>query len=203
MCSENTVRKSYDKIASKYHAQRDKYLSNRLLAKFSRLVPKGASVVDLGCGAGVPVVKFLVDKGYGVTGIDFSEGMLKLARKNVPKAKFVKMDMTKMKFKPGSFDAAVSFYAIIHVPRQKHAKIYKNLRRILKPDGVVLVNASGWDEEGWEGYAQDYLGVPMFWSYYGPIQTLQLVKAAGFDVLWSKVLKLGGEKQFWVLAKNK
>ena len=203
MYSGTVVRKSYDKIAKKYHKQRHKYRSKLLLVKFSSLVLKGAKVIDLGCGAGVPIARFLVGKGYTVTGIDFSEAMLGLARKNVPNTKFVKIDMTKMKFKPGSFDGAVSFYAIIHIPRQKHAGIYKNLHRILKSGGVMLVNASGPDERGWEGHARDYLGVPMFWSFYGPRRTLKIIKSAGFDVLWSSVLKLGGERQFWVLARNK
>ncbi|MFH1471100.1 MAG: methyltransferase domain-containing protein [Candidatus Micrarchaeota archaeon] len=203
MRSENTVHKSYDKIAKKYHKQRYKYRSKRLLAKFSRLVPKGARIIDLGCGAGVPVAKFLAGRGCKVTGIDFSSAMLKLARKNVPKARFVKADMTKMKFKPGSFDGAVSFYAMIHVPRQKHAKVYKNLHQMLKSDGIMLVNASGPDKEGLEGCARDYLGVPMFWSFYSPKRTLRIIKTAGFDVFWSSVLKLGGERQFWVLARNR
>lgn len=205
MSSDNIVlvRKSYDKIAKTYDQQRNKYKNNLLLAKFSSLVLKGARVIDLGCGAGVPVAKFLVSKGYNVTGIDFSDAMLKLARMKVPKAKFVHMDMTKMKFKPGSFDGAVSFYAIIHIPRQKHSAIYKNLHRILKAGSVMLVNASGPDQNGWEGYAPDYLGVPMSWSFYGPKRTIMLIKNAGFKVLWSKTLRLGGERQFWVLARNK
>jgi ubiquinone/menaquinone biosynthesis C-methylase UbiE len=194
------VRIGYTKIAEKYHRQRNRYASRTLLQKFARLLPKGSRVLDLGCGAGVPVDEFLADRGYNVTGIDFAEGMLKLARKNVPNASFRKMDITKMKFTANSFGGAVSFYAIIHIPREKHAVIYKRLHRILRPDAVMLINASGTDS--WEGYAEDYLGVRMFWSFFNPRKTLKLIKYAGFEVLWSKALKIGGEKQFWVLAKN-
>jgi ubiquinone/menaquinone biosynthesis C-methylase UbiE len=197
------VRKGYSKIAKAYHKQRGRYESKVLLAKFSKLLPTGSTVIDLGCGAGVPVAKFLVNKKYDITGIDFAEGMVRLAKKNVPKAKFIRMDITKMKFKPNSFDGAVSFYTLIHIPREKHAGIYKKLHRIIKPDGIALLNASGIDANGWEEYQENYLGVPMFWSFYSPKKTSKIISDAGFDILWGRILDIGNEKQFWVLARNR
>jgi ubiquinone/menaquinone biosynthesis C-methylase UbiE len=195
------VQRSYSKIARKYHEQRIIYKNNTLLKKVMKYLPKDSRILDLGCGAGEPVAKILANSGYKVTGIDFAAGMVKLAKKQVPKAKFIKMDMTKLKFKDNSFDAAVSFYAIIHVPREKHAKIYKQLHKILKSGGILFVNCSGPDS--WEGFEKNYLGVPMFWSFYAPKKTRGIIKKAGFKILWSKVLAIGGEKQYWVLAKNK
>ena len=195
------VRKGYNKIAEKYNKQRKIYQSKPLLLKFLKHIPKNSKVLDLGCGTGIVVAKFLDRKGCKVTGIDFSNGMLKLARKNIPNVKLIKMDIAKMKFKENSFDGAVSFYAIIHIPRKYHQKIYKNLHKILKPGGILFANASG--TKTWEENAEDYLGVPMFWSFYHPKTTLKLIRNAGFEVTWSKILKIGGESQFWVLAKNK
>lgn len=194
------VKEGYTKIAGKYHKQRSLYPNKYLLLKFMKHLPKNSRVLDLGCGAGVPISKFLIDNGHKVTGIDFAQGMLRLARKNVPKARFLRMDITKLKFNQNSFDCAVSFYAIIHVPREKHSKIYKNLHKILKNNAVILVNAGGNKE--WEEIANDYIGVPMFWSFYSPKRTLGIIKNAGFDVIWNKILKLGGETQFWVMARN-
>ena len=195
------VKNSYTEIAEKYHKQRKLYPNRRLLMKFKKHLPKGSRVLDLGCGAGFPISKFLVENGYKVTGIDFSDGMLKLAKKNVPEAKFVKMDMTKLKFKSNSFDGAVSFYAIIHVPRKRHSRIYKSLHKILNPNGVMLLNASG--TRDWEESVEDYMGAPMFWSFYSPKKTLRMIRKEGFGIIWSRVLRLGNESQFWVLAKNK
>lgn len=194
------VSRSYTKIAEKYHKQRNAYPNKSLLFKFIKHLPKNSRVLDLGCGAGVPISKFFSDNGYRITGIDFADGMLKLARKNVPKAKFLKMNMTRLKFKANFFDGAVSFYAIIHVPREKHSRIYKRLHKILKNNGIIFVNAGGHNQ--WEEYVKDYMGVPMFWSFYSPKRTLGIIKNAGFDIIWDKVLKLGGETQFWVMAKN-
>lgn len=195
------VKEGYTRIAEKYAKQRHIYPNNALLAKFAKYVPKKSRVLDLGCGAGIPIAKTLVARGYDVTGIDFADGMLKLARKNVRKAKFLKMDMTRMVFPSNHFDAAVSFYAIIHIPRENHSKIYRKLHRILRPNGIMLLNAAG--TKAWEETVNDYMGVPMFWSFYSPKTTSNIIETEGFEIIWSKVLRLGGESQFWVLARNK
>ena len=195
------VRKGYTKIASKYAKQRNLYPNKKLLLKFLKYIPRNSRIVDLGCGAGIPISKFLVDNGCKVIGIDFADGMLKLARKNVRKAKFIKMDLTRIKFPSNYFDGAVSFYSIIHVPRKNHSRIYRGLHKILKPNAIIMVNACG--TTTWEETSKDYLGVPMFWSFYNPDKTLMIIKNAGFGIIWSRILKLGGEAQFWVLAKNK
>ena len=195
------VREGYTDIAQKYHNQRHLYPNKTLLLKFMKHVPKNSRILDLGCGAGIPISKFLTDACCKVTGIDFADGMLKLARKNVPKAKFLKMNMTELNFKENSFDGAVSFYAIIHVPRKKHSRIYKSLHKILINNAVILVNAGG--HKKWEETAEDYMGVPMFWSFFSPMKTRRIIENSGFKIIWNKILKLGGETQFWVMARNK
>ncbi len=81
-------------------------------------------------------------------------------------------------------------------------KYTKKIHQILRPNGIILINACGSDPNGWEGYNKDWFGMPMFWSYYEPKRTLKIIANAGFEILWSQVIKAGGEKQFWVLAKN-
>ena len=193
------VRKGYDKIAREYQADRGLFKNTKELREFASHLSKNARVLDVGCGAGVPITKFLVESGFDVTGIDFSEGMLKLARKNVPKARFIKKDMTKMDFEDNSFEGLTAFYSIFHVPRKKHFSLFKSLHRILKPKGVMLICLG---PDHWEG-TDEYYGVEMFWSHYSSEKSLQLVRNAGFQIIWDKHLVRGGENQYWILAKNK
>jgi ubiquinone/menaquinone biosynthesis C-methylase UbiE len=169
------------------------------LDEFISLLPKYSKVLDVGCGAGAPVAEFLVERGFDVVGIDFSENMLKLASKNVPKAKFLLRDMTKLDFEVDSFDGLAAFYSIIHVPREKHFSLFQSFHRILKPEGIMLI-CLGPDE--WEA-TDKYHGTEMFWSHYDPKKSLQLLKEAGFDIISDKVLVRGGEKHYWILARNK
>ncbi|MEE8571524.1 MAG: class I SAM-dependent methyltransferase, partial [Candidatus Bathyarchaeia archaeon] len=100
---EELVRKGYDLIAVEYHANRNIFGNKKELEAFVGLLPRSADVLDLGCGAGVPVTKLLFDSGFNVTGIDFSESMLNLATKNVPEAQFIKKNMTDVDFDDDSF----------------------------------------------------------------------------------------------------
>lgn len=196
---EEIVRKGYDKIAKEYPAIRHTFDNRMELGEFVSLLPKNAKVLDVGCGAGVPVAQFLVEHGFEVTGIDFSENMLKLARKNVPKAKFFLKDMTKLNMKTDSFDGLTAFYSIIHVPREKHFSLFQSFHRILKPKGIMLI-CLGPDE--WEA-TDNYYGTEMFWSQHSPRKSLRFLKKSGFEVISENVLVRGGERHYWILAKNK
>ncbi len=196
---EEIVRKGYDKIAGKYQTIRQMFDNKKELDGFVSLLPKNAKVLDVGCGAGVPVAQFLVERGFEVTGIDFSENMLKLASKNVPKAEFILKEMTKLDFEADSFDGLTAFYSIIHVPREKHYSLFQSFHRILKPEGIMLI-CLGTDE--WEA-TEDYYGTEMFWSQHSPKNSLQLIKKAGFEIISDNFLVRGGERHYWILARNK
>ena len=88
------VEKGYDRVAKQYLATKDPQdpLALSALEEMARDLPPGAAVLDLGCGAGVPATRWLAARGFTVTGVDFSERQLGLARKLVPDATFVKAD---------------------------------------------------------------------------------------------------------------
>ena len=196
---EEIVKKGYDRLAEEYQTIRSRFDNRKLLGEFKSLLPKNAKVLDAGCGTGVPVVQFLVECGFDVTGIDFSKNMLKLAGKNVPKARFALKDMTRLDFDPDLFDGLTALYSIIHVPKEKHFSLFQSFHRILKPEGIMLV-CLGPDE--WEA-TEKYHGVEMFWSHYIPEKSLQLIKKAGFEIIFNNILVRGGEIHYWILAKNK
>ncbi|MFX0079860.1 MAG: hypothetical protein ACFE8O_11530 [Candidatus Hermodarchaeota archaeon] len=68
MKREKIVRNGYNEIASIYNEIRNRFKNEKELLYFASLLPKRAEVLDAGCGAGVPVAKFLIDQGFSVTG---------------------------------------------------------------------------------------------------------------------------------------
>lgn len=125
--------------------------------------------------------------------------MINLARKNVPKAMFIKKDMTQLDFLDNFFDGIIVLYSIIHVPREKHYSIFQNFRRILKSNGVMLITIGSSE---WEGI-EEFYGVEMFWSHYSPVKSLQMIKDSGFQIIFDKHVESNGEKHYWILARNK
>jgi ubiquinone/menaquinone biosynthesis C-methylase UbiE len=77
------VKRGYDQIAATYHVQRNLGDNRDLLEEFTRLVAPRGCVLDIGCGTGVPVMRFLVELECTVTGIDISGEMLALARTKI------------------------------------------------------------------------------------------------------------------------
>jgi ubiquinone/menaquinone biosynthesis C-methylase UbiE len=195
---KSVVENGYDAIARTYHEQRDRFKSDELLAGFSSLLPPGGAVLDVGCGAGVPVARFLVDAGFKVTGVDVSSSMLKLARVHVPGANFFKMDMRQLEFDSDFFDGICAFYSLFHVPKEEHIQILIGFNRLLRQDGILLFSSG---KGTWEGI-EDFHGARMFWSHPHHEVTRQLVIDAGFTVLMSEVQEHGGEKHYWVMAKK-
>src|SRR5436190_21233252 len=108
---KQVVEQGYDQMAEGYLASKeeDDPVLLGALEELARKLPAGAAVLDLGCGAGVPVTRFLAEKGFAVTGVDISARQLELAREQVPNANvtFIKVDMTALDFPPQTFDAVV------------------------------------------------------------------------------------------------
>ena len=192
------VEQGYNKIAVDYYSHRNLSKFNSELGKFVSLLSENPHVLDLGCGAGIPTAKFLTEKGIRVTGIDLSETMLNLARKNVPSADFIQMDMNDLKFNENTFDGIISVYALFHVPREKHFEIFKNVFRIMNAGGILMINVGTHESEG----TSRFFGVPMFWSNFNPKTTLDLVKKVGFSIISEAVLERGGEHQYWIFGKK-
>ena len=196
--AKQLVKTGYNEMALAYHEQRDQFKNQDLLARFLTHLPAGAALLDVGCGSGMPVARFLADAGCIVTGIDLSSSMLTLARAHVPEATFLEMDMGKLTFSEASFDGVSAFYSVFHVPRASHRSIFEAFYRVLKPGGVLLLSSGSTDWEGVEAFH----GHTMYWSHYGPRKTRALVEQAGFAVLYSEVLAHGGERHYWVLARK-
>ena len=185
MDDKSIVRDGYNAIATNYLTTRSEESEDvQLLQELVERLPKGAKVLDAGCGAGVPVAKYLT-QFFDVTGVDFAEEQIRLARQLVPRAHFLSQDITQLALADNSFDAICSYYAIIHIPRQEHKALLQNFHRILKLSGLALLCLGADDLEK---DVHEYHGTRMYWSHYDTETKLNLVKECGFDIIWSKVV---------------
>ena len=201
---KETVKAGYNSIAERYLAERTRDSEDiRLINDLIERLPINASVLDAGCGAGVPISLMLSER-FKVTGVDFSEAQIGLARKQVPLANFICRDMTKLDFPENSFDGICSYYAIIHIPREEHQPLLMDFYRMLKPNGLALLCL------GAENLADDiddnYLGTRMYWSHYDTDTYLKILKDCGFSLIWSKYVadeSWEGAGHLFVLAQKR
>ena len=185
------VARGYDRIADRY-LERFGHSSVRA-AKVAELIerlPAGASILDLGCGAGIPVARDLVASGFEVTGVDGSGGQIGRARRNVPRAQFIQADMASVKFAPEIFDAVLAFFSLTHLPRSEHGSMIRRIVKWLRPGGRFLANFGA--EEG--DWSEEWLGTTMFFSHHAPEVTKQLVQRAGLRLEKVEMLKQDNEE---------
>jgi cyclopropane fatty-acyl-phospholipid synthase-like methyltransferase len=170
------------------------------LKDFIELLPEKAKILDLGCGTGIPFDRYLVEKGFEVTGVDFSQKHIELAKRNVPEARFIKGDFSDIDFGEESFHAIVSFYAIFHIPRDEHKALFVRMSKHLKKEGIILVTLGTSGSE--YGEDKDWLGAPMAWSSYHPDKAKEIISKSGFRILKTFFEGDPGDDEyhFWVLA---
>lgn len=167
-----------------------------------RLLPRRARILELGCGAGVPVTRRLAAE-HEVTGVDVSRTQLDLARRLVPDGDFVQADMNR--YDPGgkTFDAVVAVYSISHLPRSTHADLFARIASWLEPGGLFLASLGA---QGCADTVEEWLGVPMFFSSFDADENRRLLRLAGFRTLVDEVVTMqepeGPATFLWVLLRR-
>lgn len=195
------VRAGYDSISHAYRADTFDFDASDYkvaLTEFKRRLKPGSRVLDLGCGCGVPVAEHLA-RDYAVTGVDISPVQVNRAQARVPGARFVCADMTEAAFPDASFDAIVSFYAIIHVPVDEQPSLVERVSRWLVGGGVFLVTLGS---TAWTGTEANWHGAEMFWSHADAVTYRGWLHQAGFRVIHEQFVPEGDGGHSLFLARK-
>jgi ubiquinone/menaquinone biosynthesis C-methylase UbiE len=194
------VRRGYDLVSRAYRADdADDGVYAEWLVMLEQRVAPGSSVLDLGCGCGVPVARRLARR-YSVTGVDFSPVQIARARELVPDAKFVCADMTTLGYPDESFGAITCLYALIHLPLEEQPPLLRHVRRWLRPGGLFVASVG---HQAWTGLQKDWLGVSggdMWWSHTDAATYRRWLEDAGLRVELEKFVPDGEGGHTFVLA---
>ena len=132
--STEITTKVYDKVNVAYAEKFQEPSDN--IDEFLKLVKREGSILDAGCGPGVDAA-YMSGKGFTITGVDFSEGMLEIAKKKSPSSTFHKGDIRKLNFDPNTFDGILASYSLIHIPKEDVLRAVEDFYKFLKPEGVL------------------------------------------------------------------
>lgn len=195
------VRGGYERAAGRYDewsAGRPD-IRERFVPRLLEGLPGDGWLVDLGCGGGLGLRHAVGHRR--VLGVDLARAPLALARSRHPHAQFVQGDLRSVAFRPGSLAAVMCLFALFHVPREAHAGVLRRIASWLRPGaGRLLVTAGARDNPG--GVDPSWLGVPMYWSSFGPDRFLALVRTAGLEPEVAEVVDEGDERHLWVIARR-
>ena len=135
-------REGYEKIASDFSHTRGWFWPELRFVR--ELIPEKTSLLDIGCGNG-RFLTILEGKHAAYTGIDFSEGLIGVARKRYtdrPVTQFMIGNALMLPFPEKSFDTTVSFAVLHHIPsRAYRVQFLREALRVTKPGGMIIVTA--------------------------------------------------------------
>ncbi len=104
------------------------------------LPKKGELILDVGCGEGSLTNRIKDRSGANLVGVDFSENLLKKARKKDATITWIQQDALKdFPFKSGSFDKIFSFSFLQYIPNNKVKHLIRECKRILKNGDANII----------------------------------------------------------------
>lgn len=194
----NIVKDGYDKMALTYLQNRDNLKSSKYVQLVLKYLPKKSIILDLGCGAGVPVDDIFIKAGHSVIGIDISKEQIKYARKYCKGGDFLVGDIMNLKENEYQVQSVVSFYTLFHIPRNEQLRILKIIASYLSVKGILLVTMGDREFEG----PHILHGTPMWSSQFGTVKNRKLVEAVGFKIIMDEIDTSGGERHQVILAEK-
>lgn len=174
---------SYNRIAKEYverifNELEHKPFDRRLLDRFATSVTGPAC--DLGCGPG-QIARYLSERGVDVCGIDLAPEMVEQARRLNPGIRFERGNMLSLDVADGALGGIAAFYSIIHIPRAEVIAALGEMKRVLRPEGLLLLSFHIGDEViHVEDFWQEKVSINV--TLFRPDEMEGYLKSAGFRV---------------------
>ncbi len=197
--NQKDIREGYDKIAAEYAQQfineiDTKPADQQILRRFADEARGKGAVCDLGCGPG-QVGAWLYDHCdlKEVFGIDLSPNFIAEAKKLHPQLTFQQGDMLHLNLPDDTFAGITAFYCLIHIPHDQIVDALKEIKRVLKPGGVLLLTFHIGSEpyHSKEAWGKE---ISMIYNFFQPEEFEGYLKAAGYEGIEATVREPYEEK---------
>ncbi len=193
---------TYNRIAEDWHKD---HLNDEWWTlgtdRFIELLGPGARVLDVGCAGGVKS-EYLRAHRLDVVGIDLSEKMIDIARREYPGIEFHAMDLSEAWRLPDMFDGIFMQAVLLHVPKKDaHARI-ESLAKNLKDGGYfyIAVKAMRADGIGEEVKTENDYGYEYqrFFSYYSSEEIQKYFEELGFKIVHEELESGKETPSLWI-----
>lgn len=189
----------YEEHAEAYDAHRAKLLFEKpWLDRFLEKLPNGAEVLDLGCGTGDPIDRYLLSQGCHVTGLDGAQAMLDIAQRTFPQATWLRDDMRRLDL-GHKFDGVLSWDGFFHLSRQEQVAALPIIAGHVREGGALLLTIGHEDGE----VTGSVEGATVYHASLTIDAYETLVKGAGFQTIEYALEDPACDFHSVILASNK
>lgn len=135
----NDPSNGYEAKASEFITQRERSkIGVTIVREWARRLPRHASVLDLGCGHGIPIASALMDEGFIVYGVDASPSMIAAFHRRFPEAHLACEPVEESTFFDRTFDGVVAVGLMFLLPAETQRDLIRKVAQVLTPGGHFL-----------------------------------------------------------------
>ncbi|HAU1151569.1 TPA: class I SAM-dependent methyltransferase [Legionella pneumophila] len=198
--NKDNVYQVYDEIIDWFdHARtKDLKMEKSYLNFIQKHLPLNSKILDVGCGTGEPIAKFLIKAGYIVTGIDASKRMIDLCKQRFPKEKWLIADMRTLDLNE-KFHAVIAWHSFFHLSHEDQRSTLKLLASYVDQNGLFIFTSGPEYGEVWS----DNGGHELYHASLSTEEYKQILIDNNFKILIHKIRDPEcGEATVWVAQKS-
>ncbi|WP_243310805.1 class I SAM-dependent methyltransferase [Fundidesulfovibrio agrisoli] len=169
-------------------ARGDRLIETPWLDRLIGLLPESPAVLDIGCGPGVPIGRYLMERGCRLTGVDSAPEMIALAQSNLaegnlekgglPQATWLVADMRSLDL-GRAFQGILAWDSFFHLRQEDQRRMFPVFRRHAAPRAALLFTSGPSRGESMGSFQ----GEPLYHASLDPSEYRALLDENGFEVV--------------------
>jgi predicted TPR repeat methyltransferase len=156
----------------------DDLIEKAWLDRFLALLPQDPTVLDLGCGCGVPIARYLIERGCRMTGVDGASAMITMCAQRFPENEWLVADMRTLALNR-TFNGVIAWDSFFHLSQADQRLMFAIFTRHVA-SGAALMFTSGPSAGEVVG---SYRGEPLYHASLDSAEYRALLHDGGFDVM--------------------
>lgn len=169
----------YQRHAEAWASERGKTLfETAWLERFLALLPRGAAILDIGCGSAEPIARYFIEKGYDVTGVDSSPALIDICKSRFPRHDWIVEDMRTLSI-GRSFGGILAWDSFFHLSPEDQRWMFPIFRNHAAPNAALMFTSG-------PSYGEaigDFRGEPLYHASLDETEYRSLLDNSGFDVV--------------------
>jgi cyclopropane fatty-acyl-phospholipid synthase-like methyltransferase len=169
----------YERHAAEWDKRRraDAVLEKAWLDRFTALLAPGATILDIGCGSGQPIGRYLIEQGFDVTGVDSSPALIELCRQRFPNREWLVADMRTLAL-GRAFHGLIAWDSFFHLSPGDQRRMFPIFRAHAAPGAALMFTSGSAHGEA----IGEFHGEPLYHASLAPTEYSDLLAANGFAV---------------------
>jgi cyclopropane fatty-acyl-phospholipid synthase-like methyltransferase len=173
----------YESNAAAWDRMRGRDLHERpWLDRFAEMLPAGSTILDIGCGMGEPVARYLIERGFQVTGVDSSPSLIAMCRDRFPGQDWIAADMRRLAL-GRRFDGILAWHSFFHLSPEDQRKMFPLFASHCAPGGALMFTSGTKQGES----IGEWLGEPLYHGSLDPSEYRAVLACNGFEVIANEV----------------